>query len=759
MAKPSEEDLFAAASQLHRQAALQAAVEAYQRVLHASPRHAGAMNRLGRLALRGGDFSRAADYARQALDIDPAQAEFYVTLGEAQRGSGNLAEAVQAYRRAVQLQPDFADAHCNLGTLLQAQGDLAGAAESYRRALAARNGYALAHHNLAVVLQLQGDLAAAAEHFATAAYLDPATIESELGLGYVLKAQGQVAQATQFFEAAVCKHPDQAAAHAGLGYLYQSQNRPEEALACYQTAVRLAPQSALAHYNLATALRNLGRPAEALESFETSLRLDPTSADALVGQSGTCLELQQIDAAVAAARAAVERAPLSHAPLAQLYRGPAPQGELDEAIAVNKRIVAEHPGDAGGHSNLLYSLLAHEQSGISELLVEHLAWSERHAEPLTRQAPPHPPIRAAGRRLRIGYVSAHFRQHAVSFFSEPMIAAHDHQRFEIHCYSDVGTPDATTARFRGYADVWRDTADWSDEELAQAIRADRIDILVDLAGHIGGNRLLAFARRPAPIQVTYLGYQATTGMSALDYRLTDAHADPPGPADLNYRERLVRLPRAFFCYAAPSDAPQVNELPALSAGRFTFGSFNQPIKIRPLAWQVWARILDEVPDARLLVLAHGGGAFERNAHVILAEAGVDPNRLRVVDQRSHVEFLRLHHTVDLMLDTFPFNGHTTVCDALWMGVPSIMLAGDTYASRFGTSVLRNLGLDEFVADSLDAYVRAAVSLAGQRERLAELRAGMRVRMQNSPLLDAVGFTRNLEDAYLEMARNYDAQGG
>ena len=333
-----------------------------------------------------------------------------------------------------------------------------------------------------------------------------------------------------------------------------------------------------------------------------------------------------------------------------------------------------------------------------------------------------------------------------------MIAAHDHRAFEIYCYSDVEQPDAVTERFRGHADQWRDVAGTSDAALAELVRRDQIDILVDLAGHIGGNRLLALARKPAPVQVTYIGYQNTTGMSAMDYRLTDEHADPPGMTDGYYAERLVRLPRAFFCYQPPDFAPEVNALPALETGRVTFGSLNQPFKIRPAAWQAWSRILAAVPNSRLLVLGHAGSQFERHGREIVAAAGVDPARVEVVNQRPRSEYLRLHHEIDIALDSFPLGGHTTVCEALWMGVPSVMLEGGSYASRFGGSALVNLGLTDLIARSGDEYVEIAVRLAGQLDRLAELRRTMRGRMQDSPLLDAAGFARNLEDAYRRMWR-------
>jgi predicted O-linked N-acetylglucosamine transferase (SPINDLY family) len=331
-----------------------------------------------------------------------------------------------------------------------------------------------------------------------------------------------------------------------------------------------------------------------------------------------------------------------------------------------------------------------------------------------------------------------------------MILAHDRGEFEIFCYSDVRGGDACTERFRAGADGWRDIAGQSDQQVAQQVRDDRIDILVDLAGHIGGNRLLVFARRAAPVQVTYLGYQNTAGMSAMDIRLTDEHADPPGMSEKLYTERLERLPHSFFCFAPDAQAPEVNALPAATNGFVTFASLNHINKLRPEALQAWAQILKSTPKSRLLVLGYAPGRFEANVRDVMARAGLDPARVRVVNKRPRVEYLRLHHEIDIALDTFPFNGHTTVCDALWMGVPSIMLEGNTYASRFGGTALVNLGLRELIAGSQSQYIQIATALAGNLPRLAELRSGSRERMRTSVLLDAQGFTRRLEAAYRRM---------
>ncbi|HEV3136534.1 MAG TPA: hypothetical protein VGZ26_01495, partial [Pirellulales bacterium] len=402
------------------------------------------------------------------------------------------------------------------------------------------------------------------------------------------------------------------------------------------------------------------------------------------------------------------------------------------------------------HSNLLYALNFVPGLDPSAVFAEHLAWAQAYAEPLTAAAAPHANDRSPDRRLRVGYLSPHFRRHAVNYFLEPMLAAHDREQFEIFCYSTADMADDVTARLKGAADHWREVHHEVDQRVAQIVRADQIDILVDLTGHISNQRLLIFARKPAPIQVTYLGYQNTTGMTAMDYRLTDERADPPGVTDPFYTERLVRLPRSFFCYRPPDEAPPVAPPPALDAGYVTFGSFNNFAKVSPGAIDAWLQILARVPRSRLLVLANRGGYLERHLHALAQQHGVDSTRIELRNKLPTAEYLRLIAQADIALDPFPFNGHTTTCDSIWMGVPVVMLQGNTYASRFGGSVLGNVGLDPLITRSAEQYVDAAVELAGDLDALARMRGELRGRMADSALLDFRGFTGNLEQVYRQM---------
>ncbi len=713
------------AVELHRAGDVERAASIYRQILEANPRHAQTLHLLGTANFQLGQYQLAAEQLSAAIRIDGQRPEFHATLTEVLRASGRLAEAIASANRLLQLTPDAAEVHFVLGRLLEAGGDLP----------------------------------AAAQEFSETIRLAPGHLDASLHLGQALHGQGKLDLAGVQFEAAAQMYPQSPWAHCGVGAVCQGQGRLDEAVAAYRRAIERDPNLPQAHYNLGVALRLLDRLPEAVGSLQAALRIMPGLVEAHLALSNCYLSLARPDEALAAARAALSLAPDAPLALARLAAALQLQGEADAAIATYRRAVAVNPTNAGEHSNLLYALNFDPHIDAAKLFAEHRAWAQRHAEPLTAAAAPHAPDRNPQLRLRVGYVSPHFREHAVSFFSEPMILAHDRQEFEIFCYSDTRVADACTERFRARADGWREIVGLSDQQVVQQVRDDRIDILVDLAGHIGGNRLLVFARKPAPVQVTYLGYQNTTGMSAMDYRLTDDHADPPGMTETQYSERLERLPESFFCFAPSPQAPEVNALPAATNGFITFASFNHINKLRPETLQVWAQILKSTPKSRLLVLGYAPGRFESNVRDIMARSGIDPARLRVVNKRPRDEYLRLHHEIDIALDTFPFNGHTTVCDALWMGVPSIMLEGNTYASRFGGTAPINLGLRDLIAGSQSQYIQIATALAGDLPRLTALRSGLRERMRTSVLMDADGFTRRLEAAYRRMWRAWCAHDG
>ena len=355
--------------------------------------------------------------------------------------------------------------------------------------------------------------------------------------------------------------------------------------------------------------------------------------------------------------------------------------------------------------------------------------------------------------LRIGYVSPDFREHCQSFFTIPLLSNHDREAFEIFCYPHVRRPDAITERIRGCAEVWRSILGMTDDQAARIIREDRIDILVDLTMHMAHGRPLIFARKPAPVQVAWLAYPGTTGLSAMDYRLTDPYLDPPGLNDQFYSETSIRLPDTFWCYD-PLDAElAVNALPAQAHGHITFGCLNNFCKVNEQVLRLWAQVLKTVDRSRLMLLCPEG-SHRQPLLDLLQREGISPDRIELLAFRPRPQYLELYHRIDVGLDTFPYNGHTTSLDSFWMGVPVVTLVGQTVVGRAGLSQLTNLGLTELIAQTPEQYIQIATDLAGDLPRLAELRRTLRARMQASPLMDAPRFARNVEAAYRQMWRNW-----
>jgi predicted O-linked N-acetylglucosamine transferase (SPINDLY family) len=385
---------------------------------------------------------------------------------------------------------------------------------------------------------------------------------------------------------------------------------------------------------------------------------------------------------------------------------------------------------------------------------EYRRWNGQHAEPLRKFIEPHTNNRDPDRRLRIGYVSPDFRDHVVGRNLLPLFRQHDRRHFEITCYAQTPRRDAMTSQFQQYSDRWRNIVGLSDEQVANQIRQDEIDILVDLALHTSGNRLLVFARKPAPVQVTFAGYPSSTGLSAIDYRLSDPYLDPIGMDESIYSEQTIRLPDSFWCYD-PLDCRDipVNPLPALDSGVVTFGCLNNFCKVNDDVLALWAKVLRQVDNSRLLYLAPLGSCRARTLER-LREEGLDPRRVEFVGRQSRREYLETYHRIDLGLDTFPYSGHTTSLDSLWMGVPVVTLVGNRAVARAGWCQLSNLGLGELAGQSPEQYVQIAVELAKDLPRLEQLRSTLRRRMEQSPLMDAAKFARNIEAAYREMWHNW-----
>ena len=730
---------------------LEAAEAAYRRALELMPGHVALHMNLGNLLRRRGRPDEAVALHRRALALDPQRHDARINLANALAAKGERGEAIGLYRDVITTRPGTTEAVANLAGMLLSDPDdteadtliarllerdprsrvalallgrrrivqkrWADADEALRRALEAGPDDAELHVSRGRVLQQLGEPDAAIEAYRQALAVDPDLVAAHNGLGLALQARGELGAAIEALRAAVRRQPDDADLLANLGMVLVMHGQTQEGIAQLRKAVRLDPAHVLAASNLGSALFSVARLGEAVAACEAAIRLEPDHANAYTNLANA---------------------------LGQ-------QGRLSEAMTAWRRVRELAPDDRTSFSNLLFYSNYDSDMALDALAELHRGFGRRYE---TVAVAAHGNDRNPRRRLRVGYVSPDFRQHSVAYFFESLLTAHDPNAVEVTCYAAVKTGgDHVTRRLQSLAGAWRNILGLDDAIVAEQIRADRIDILVDLAGHTAGNGLGIFARKPAPIQVTYIGYPNTTGLARMDYRLTDARADPPDCGESNYTERLYRLPRCFLAYQPPVEAPPVTERPMLAAGQTTFGSFNALPKTNARTVAAWAAILEAVPNARL-VLKNGSfadRATRERYREMFAAHGIAAARLEllpsVADRGGH---LGLYSRIDIALDTFPYNGTTTTCEALWMGVPVIALNGDRHVARTGASLLNAVGLDELVAPSLADYIVLARELAGQPQRLAAISRSLRERVQASPLCDARGLTRAVEAAYRDM---------
>jgi predicted O-linked N-acetylglucosamine transferase (SPINDLY family) len=772
------DEALATALRHHQAGRLQEAEPVYQQILKADPNHVDALNLLGVLALQRGDSERAIECIAGAIRRDGSQAPFHNNLGNALRSRGQLAAAIDSYQRALQLRPNYPEAHNNLGIALAEQGQFPGAIAAYQRALELRPNNAAAHNNLGVALRFQGQLAGAIASYQRAVQLRPDYAEAHNNLGNALRAQGELAPAIASYQRALQLRPNYADAHNNLGIAlgeqgqlapaiasYQpafqlgpnhaeahnnrgialwSQGELAGAIAAYQRALQLRPDYADAHNNLGIALAEQGEHALAVASFQRALQLRPDYAEAYKNLGLALEEQGELAAAVVSYQRALEVRPdyaEGHIGLGTTLLA---QGDCEGALATFVRALALKPDHAGAHSSALFCRQYRPGVTCGALAQAHAAWNERHAAPLRAARAPHDNDRDPLRRLRLGFLSPDFRRHPVGYFLIQALEKLDRDQCEIVCYRDRFINDDLSLRFQAAATVWRDVGGLSDTALAEMLRDDRIDILFDLAGHSAHNRLLVFARKPAPIQITWIGYEGTTGLETIDFILADRYTIPPGQ-EAWYREQVLRMPEGYVCYDPPEPSPAVAPLAALRNGYIRFGSFNNLAKISPEVVAVWAKVLGRVRDSRLRLKYKGlGDALVRGRYLdLFATCGVDPSRVELTPPSGHAEYLAGYGEIDIALDPFPFGGGITTCDALWMGVPVITCPGETFASRHSLSHLWNAGLRETIAASTEEYVELAVSLAGDLPGLARLRAGLRPRLAASPLCDGERFAGNL----------------
>ncbi len=739
------------ATERHRAGDLAAARSLYRDALAQNPVEVAALFRGGLLELQDGQPETALAFLMAAAREAPDEARHHVGLAQVLQALRRPAEAAEAYQRVLALDPHFEDVHFALGHCLQLCGRFAEAEPVYRRALQQSPGDVRVLANLGVLLLALGRTDEAVQCQLAAREREPLVASHAINLGIALCARGDFSAARDALEGALARDPENSAATFNLAIALRGLGQLPEAAHYYRRAIELRPDYADAYNNLGNLYKELGELLQAAEAYEAAVRLRPDWVVALNNAGCLLRTVGRFDEAETLLRRALQLSPglaALHDNLGNVLKD---SGELDAAIRCFRTALQLDPDAVATHSNLVYAL-SFQCAEPAPILAEARRWNARFAAPLTPEVPARAHDRDAERRLRIGYVSPDFRDHCQSLFMIPLLGHHDKTRFEIVGYSSVARPDAYTERARAACAVWRDVHAHSDRAVAELIRADGIDILVDLTMHMAQGRPLVFARKPAPLQVAWLAYPGTTGLTAMDYRLSDPRLDWP-ESEPYYSERTVYLPDSFWCYDPLCAAVEVGALPAAARGYITFGCLNNPCKLSDASLELWGMVLRELADARLLLLAREG----RQREVLLARlqrVGIAAARVRFVPFQSRADYLRTYREIDIGLDTVPYNGHTTSIDSLWMGVPVVSRVGATCVGRGGLSQLVQLGLPELAANTDGAFRDAVVALAKDLPRLGALRQQLRSRLQASPLMDAPRFARHIEAAYRGMWRDY-----
>ncbi len=732
------------ATENHRAGNIAEARRLYGEVLAAAPEHPPALFRLGVLELQEQRLDAALEHISSAAAREPGNSRYQLGLGQVLQSLERWDEASDAYRRAAAAESGSFDAHFALGVALQLAGRPAQAATAYRDALALKADDPAALGNLGAVLRECGDIDGAIEFLEAAVAIEPQAAAHTVNLAIALCQRREFAQAEPLLRALAAREPAHAEAAFNLGNALRGLGRPADALVQYRRAVELRPGYAEALNNMGNVQKELGDFAAAMAAYEAALLARPEYVAAINNAGCLFRTLGRSDEAEDMLRRGLEVDPRHAALYDNLGNVLKDAGALDEAIACYRRSLEIDPNNPATHGNLAYSL-SFGSTEARPIREECARWNARFAAPLVRcEAGPARDL-SPDRRLKVGYVSPDFREHCQALFTVPLLSHHDRAALEVYCYSSAERPDSLTRRIAQYADGWRDVRPLDDAQLCRAIRDDGIDILVDLTMHMAGGRPLVFARKPAPVQIAWLAYPGTTGMDAIDYRLSDPRLDPDG-YEQHYTERTLRLADSFWCYDPLTEVPEVNTLPAAARGYLTLGCLNNPCKLTEHTLRLWGRVMQALPDARLKLMAPPG---RHRARLLarLGTHGVTAGRVSFVEFRPRGEYLRTYHEIDFGLDTFPYNGHTTSLDALWMGVPTVTRVGATSVGRAGLSQLYHLDLLDLAAESDDAFAAAAAALAHDIPRLTALRAALRERMTRSPLMDAARFARNIETAY------------
>lgn len=760
------------------------AIKVYDELLRLDPDNGAAHFFRGNCLLDLGDPSGAVVAYRKAISIKPNSAGAHFNLGNAYRALPDVDSQLACYRKALELNPEFTDAWVAMGAALQESGRFEEAESATRHALVLNPCLPGTHFNLGGLLFERKRYEDAIPSLREAIALQPDYSDAWLALAKACRKAGLFTEARAALMSLLQVAGDDLVTLNNAGGVFRELGELQSALDCYRRVLELRPELPEALNNAAVLLEDMERYDEAQDFLERALAVSPEFSEALTNLGNFYGRQNDAEKAIACFRKALEIDPDASDAARNLAQALYLLGALDSALETSQlaaRITPEDPNAHNSVGNILSALGRHDEAWqcyekALEIDPEHLvafsnrlftanyssrlspegdlAEARRYGKLVSRKAQPfgswkvsRDPIRV----LRIGIVSGDLLEHPVAFFCESVLRAliefPEPKRFEIFAYSNNSQTDWLTARIRGVCSAWRSIHALPDDKVAELIHGDQIDILIDLSGHTGMNRLPVFAWRPAPIQVTWLGYFATTGVNAIDYFIADPWCLPQTHEPF-FVEKILRLPSTRLCFTVPDEPVAVSPLPVGANGFVTFGCFNNLSKLSDPVIELWSEILEAVPGSRLMLKARQLGEASVRAALVkrFAACGVSPQQLILETPSTRREYLRAFQNVDIALDPFPYTGGTTTVESLWMGVPVLTLAGKTLLGRQGVGILANVGLNDWIASSRDDYKRRAIALAGDSARLALLRAGLRDRLVHSPLCDATQFATDFGSA-------------
>jgi predicted O-linked N-acetylglucosamine transferase (SPINDLY family) len=682
----------------------------YRKAFKLAPQHVHMVFNFGVVLQEQGKHKEAIKQYEKALSADAENASIYLNLGAAYKALGDLTQAESHYRTAIRYKPDHVGAHNNLGIVLKALERDEEAEQAYLQAIHLDDNYLPAYKNLGLLYKETGQVQAAENCYIKALSLEPPTAETLNNMGVVMMNQGRYPEAEEAVRKALELSPKLGDAWNNLGLILQAKMVSVEAEQAFETALKHQPNDVKTLTNFSVTLKILGKLTQAEACLKKAISKDPNYADAYLNLGNVYLD----------------------------------QGMIAPAIEATKRVLALAPQHVGAHDNLLFAMTYSQAFSTQEKLdvahaygkltteKAHTPYTEWHADP-------------AAKRLRVGIVSGDLRQHPVAYFLKTLVEHVDTQQFELYAYSTDGREDATTATLKPYFAQWRSLAGHHDQAAAALIHADGLHILLDLSGHTGGNKLPIFAWKPAPIQAGWLGYWATTGIEAMDYVIADP-VGVPSAHQAQFTETIAYLPETRMCFTPPDHAPEVAPLPALSKGHITFGCYQNMTKVSDDVLRTWAAVMQALPSATLRwqSKSFADDSVIRALQARLTQCGIASERVTLIGKVQRDAYLAGYAEVDMVLDSFPFTGGTTTCEALWMGVPTLTLAGETLIARQGASLMTAAGLANWVVDTPEQYVQQAVLFARDTTTLAALRAQLRAQVQASPLMDGARFARNME---------------